>query len=59
MLGPDSRILHHKKIFDAWDKWKRLRWKVYLISIAVFSLAAFYLVGEITQNGLDPQNWKY
>jgi hypothetical protein len=59
IIGPDSRIHHYKEIFDSWDKWKRLRWKVLTISIEVASLAAFFLVGEVSQNGLDPQNWKW
>lgn len=59
IIGNDSRIHRYKEIFDSWDKWKRLRWKILLICIAVASLASFYLVSKITQYGLAPQNWKY
>ncbi len=59
ILGCDSRIKRYGEIFDAWDKGKRMRWKILLILIAVLSLAAFFFVGELSQNGLEPQNWKY
>jgi len=59
IIGSDSRIHHYKEIFDAWDKKKHMRWKIYVIFIAVSALAAFFIVGEISQNGLNPQNWKY
>jgi ABC-type sulfate transport system permease subunit len=59
IIGRDNRIQHYKEIFDAWDEGKRLRWKILLISIAVLSIAAFFVVGEVTQNGFDLQNWKY
>ncbi len=59
IIGRDNRTQQYKEIFDSWDQGKRLRWKILLIAIAVVSLAAFFLVGQVTQNGLDPQNWKY
>jgi hypothetical protein len=59
IIGHDNRVFHYKVIFDTWDKGKRLRWKILLISIAGASLAVFFLVGEVSQKGLNPQNWKY
>ena len=59
IIGRDSRIHRYKEIFDAWDKGKRLRWKILVISIMFASITAAFLVGEVTQNGLNPQSWKY
>jgi hypothetical protein len=59
IIGGESRVRHYKAMFDAWNEGKHLRWKIMLISIAVLSLAAFFVTGEVTQNGPDPENWKY
>jgi len=59
IIGPEGRIHHYKQIFDAWDKWKHFRWKALLIGILVLSAIVFFVVGEVTQNGPNTQNWKY
>ena len=59
IIGHESRIQQYKLIFEAWSSEQHMRWKVLVILIAVASLGAFFCVGEISQNGLSPQNWKY
>lgn len=40
ILGPESRTRHYRKIFEAWDKRKQMRWNLYLVLILILSLAA-------------------
>jgi hypothetical protein len=55
IIGDDSRIHHYKEMFDGWDKSKRTRWKLYVIAIAVASLAAFCFAGKASQEMPQPQ----
>jgi hypothetical protein len=57
ILGSDRRIEHYKKIFDAWDKWKRRRWRFYVTSIMISVYAVFMIVAEADQFGLHPKKW--
>ena len=57
IIGSENRIRHYRKIFDAWDKNKHMRWTIYVISIAVSTLLAFLLVAETSLNGLNPKKW--
>jgi len=57
IIGSENRIHHYKEIFDAWDKNKRTRWTIYVISIAVSTLVAFLLVAEISLYGLNLKKW--
>jgi phosphate/sulfate permease len=56
IIGDDSRIHHYKEMFDGWDKSKRTRWKLYVIAIAVASLAAFCFAGKASQEMPQPQS---
>ena len=40
ILGPESRIRHYRKIFEAWDKKRQMRWNFCLVLILLLSLAA-------------------
>jgi hypothetical protein len=40
ILGPESRTRHYRKIFEAWDKKKQMRWNLYLVLILLLSLSA-------------------
>jgi hypothetical protein len=59
ILGSDKRIEHYKKIFDAWGKGKRMRWRFYVISIMVSIFAILMIVVEADQNGLNPKSWNW
>ena len=39
LLGFPERVEHYRKIFDSWDKWRRVRWKLYVVMIAVLTVA--------------------
>jgi hypothetical protein len=57
ILGSDRRIEHYKKIFDAWDKWKRRWWRFYTYAIMASIVAVFLIAIEADQTGLHPKKW--
>ena len=59
ILGSDRRIENYKKIFDAWDKGTRMRWRFYVISIMVSIFAVLMIVVEVDKNGLNPKSWNW
>jgi hypothetical protein len=57
LLGSDRRMHHYKEIFDTWDKWKHRRWNFYIWFIMGFIFAILWIVMEVDENRLYPQNW--
>jgi hypothetical protein len=57
ILGSDRQIEHYKKMFDAWDKWRRRRWRFYVTSIMLLIAAVFLIAIEADQFGLHPKKW--
>jgi len=54
LLGYPKRTEHYKKILDGWDKWKRARWKLYVVFIAVSVFVLFMLVVQASRPMLRP-----
>ena len=54
LLGSKDRTDQYKKIFDGWDKWKRARWKLYVVFIAVSVFAIMMLVVQASRKMLVP-----
>jgi len=58
-FGNESRNRRYRKIFDRWSPRKAFWYRILLVLIAVGSLAACFLAGEITQNGWNTHDWKW
>jgi hypothetical protein len=54
LLGPKERIKHYKEIFDSWDKWRQMRWKLYEIFIVASAFAVFALAFQASRKMLVP-----
>jgi Na+/melibiose symporter-like transporter len=59
LIGRENRIHRYKEIFDGWSKERRLRWKISSLCLLFGSILLCFVIGEVTQNGVNPQNWKY
>jgi hypothetical protein len=46
LLGPPSRTEHYKRVFDAWTRAKRLRWRIYLFLLGVSALLSLLVAGS-------------
>ncbi len=54
ILASKERVAHYKKLFDAWDKRKRTRWKIYVVSFAVMTFVVFVLLANQSRQMLQP-----
>jgi hypothetical protein len=54
LIGPKERIEHYKKIFDSWDKWRQMRWKLYEIFIFASAFATAALASQASEKMLVP-----
>ena len=54
ILASKERVAHYKELFDAWDKRKLTRWKIYAVSFAVMSFVVAVLLANQSRQMLQP-----
>jgi len=53
-LASQERVARYKELFDAWDKRKRTRWKIYVVSFGVMAFVVFVLLANQSRQMLQP-----
>jgi hypothetical protein len=54
VLASKERMAHCKELFDGWDKQKRTRWKIYVVSFAALAFLVFVLLANKSVQMLQP-----
>ena len=54
IFASSERVARYKELFDSWDKRKRTRWKIYVVSFAVMAFVVFVLLANQSRQILQP-----